>query len=292
MNTATRMALFGLALAAVGGGAAAVGAGLDPLRDDGGDAGHGHASAAPAHADGGHAAPAAAGAPAGLAVAEEGLALVPERTVMALGAASELAFRVVGADGRTVRDFDVEHEREMHVIVVRRDLTGYQHLHPRRDAAGRWTVPLRLDAAGVHRVYADFSTGGRSVTLAADLHVAGAYAPRPLPAPSATASDAGYEVGLDAGEPVAGVPADLEFQVRRDGAPVAGIEPYLGADGHLVALREGDLAFLHVHPEEAEGRGVVRFAATFPSVGRYRLFLQFKHAGAVRTVGYTVEVPR
>ena len=45
------------------------------------------------------------------------------------------------------------------------------------------------------------------------------------------------------------------------------LQPYLGADGHLVALREGDLAFLHVHPEEGAEPGQIRFAAEFPSAG-------------------------
>ena len=59
------------------------------------------------------------------------------------------------------------------------------------------------------------------------------------------------------------------------------IEPYLGARGHLVALREGDLAFLHVHPESEASEGSdIRFAVEYPSEGRYRLFLQFKLDGA------------
>ena len=56
--------------------------------------------------------------------------------------------------------------------------------------------------------------------------------------------------------------------------------------GHLVALREGDLAFLHVHPKE----GTTEFESTFPTVGRYRLFLQFKHDGRVHTAAFTQEV--
>ncbi len=71
------------------------------------------------------------------------------------------------------------------------------------------------------------------------------------------------------------------------------IEPYLGAGGHLVALREGDLAFLHVHPTEShadEHDSSIGFAATFPTAGRYRLFLQFKVDGRVQTVAFTQEV--
>jgi hypothetical protein len=67
--------------------------------------------------------------------------------------------------------------------------------------------------------------------------------------------------------------AELGYAITRDGKPVE-TEPYLGAGGHLVALREGDLAFLHVHPTE----------------GRYRLFLQFKVDGRVETVAFTREV--
>ena len=97
----------------------------------------------------------------------------------------------------------------------------------------------------------------------------------------------------------------LVFAVMQSGQPFERLEPYLGAKGHLVALREGDLAYLHVHPTDdgmdMEGDGSmdmqmndneIMFAATFPTTGRYRLFLQFKTDGEIRTVSYTVEVPR
>ena len=102
----------------------------------------------------------------------------------------------------------------------------------------------------------------------------------------------GYRAGLSAPQAGAGTSADLQYELSRDGRPITDVEPYLGADGHLVALREGDLAFLHVHPEESDAPGVIRFTAALPSAGRYRLFLQFKHEGRVRTVAHTLEVPR
>ena len=78
-------------------------------------------------------------------------------------------------------------------------------------------------------------------------------------------------------------------RVSRGGEPVR-TQEYLGAGGHLVALREGDLAYLHVHPE---GRGeAVSFMTEFPSEGRYRLYLQFKHDGRVHTAEFTQEVAR
>jgi hypothetical protein len=111
-------------------------------------------------------------------------------------------------------------------------------------------------------------------------------------------SDGGYDVRLDAGSPRAGDEAELRVLITHDGHPVH-VQRYLGADGHLVALREGDLAFLHVHPSE-HGHGrrseqeahddSIRFEATFPTTGRYRLFLQFRHEGRVQTVAFTQEV--
>ena len=187
-----------------------------------------------------------------------------------------------------MRDFDVEHTKRMHLIVVRRDMTGFQHLHPapaRRTAAG--PCPPSSRTPGTYRVFADFSVDGRPRTLATDLAVDGEVRTRPLPAPSPTAEVDGMQVRLDEGAARAGAESELRFTVTRDGRPVA-IQDYLGAKGHLVALREGDLAFLHVHPDERS----LRFEATFPTAGRYRLFLQFQVDGRVHTAEFTQEVGR
>jgi hypothetical protein len=225
----------------------------------------------------------------GLAVAEDDLRLVVEQPELPRGRVESLRFRIVDARGRAVRDFDVTHEERMHLILARRDLTGFQHLHPTRSPDGTWTTSVRLDAAGSYRLFADFSHDGTPRTLAGDLRVDGAADLRPLPAPQPTAvSDGGYDVRLDAGEARPGREAELRFTISRDGVPVR-TEPYLGAGGHLVALREGDMAFLHVHPTE-QAESTVGFAATFPTEGRYRLFLQFKHEGRVQTVAFTQAV--
>jgi hypothetical protein len=195
-------------------------------------------------------------------------------------AAEELRFRILDADGRPVRDFDVEHTKRMHLIIVRRDLTGFQHLHPEMDTDGTWSTPMTLAEAGGYRLFADFSHNGEQATLAADLRVDGPADDEPLPEPSPTAtSDGGYDVALAASG------HELRFTITRDGEPVE-VEPYLGAGGHLVALRDGDLAYLHVHPMSHDGNAV-GFHAMFPGPGRYRLFLQFQHDGRVQTVAFT-----
>jgi hypothetical protein len=282
--TTAKLAGFAAALAVLFGGGALAGGLLEPS-PPGGDA----KAAAPAHGqmEGGAMKPMPV--VRGLAVAENGLRVVVENPELRRGATEQLRFRIVDAGGRPVRDFDVEHTKRMHLIVARRDLTDFQHLHPTMDENGTWTTALRLRDAGSYRLFADFSRAQRPTTLAADLRVDGSADLNPLPAPAATAtSDGGYTVRLARGAARAGQQSELRFTITKDGRPVR-TEPYLGAGGHLVALRDGDLAFLHVHPNEHSG-DAVGFEATFPTPGAYRLFLQFKVSGKIQTVAFTEEV--
>ena len=224
----------------------------------------------------------------GLAVSEKGLTLELARRSAPQDKPFELAFRILDRSGRTVRDFDVEHTKRMHFIVVRRDMTGFQHLHPTENADGTWSVPVTLPDAGAYRVFADFSVGDKAYTLADDLTVDGPVRSQALPAPVSSVDVDGLHVTLTEGATEAGAESELAFTVTRDGAPVA-IQDYLGAKGHLVALRQGDLAFLHVHPDENS----LKFMATFPTAGSYRLFLQFKtDDGRLHTAAFTQEVSR
>jgi hypothetical protein len=285
LSTPVKLAAFAALLAVLFGAAALAGAAIGPESEDR-PATAGHDERPGAHG-GGHEASAPAHPVRGLAVAEGGLRLVVEDAELRRGRTERLAFRIVDEDGATVRDFDVEHTRRMHLILARRDLTGFQHLHPEQSADGTWTTRARLGEAGSYRLFADFSHEREPRTLATDLRVDGPASLRPLPAPRATAvSDGGYDVSLGAGAVRPGKEANLRFTITKGGWPVD-TEPYLGAGGHLVALREGDLAFLHVHPTGAGHDEAVGFAATFPTEGRYRLFLQFRHEGRVQTVAFT-----
>jgi hypothetical protein len=281
MSPFAKVAGFAAGLAFVAAGAAFAGSvsGVDPARPAAAGAEmHGMAA--------GDAGPAAK-IVRGLAVSDDGLTLALVRDTAPQGRRSDLRFRILDRRGRTVRRFDVEHTKRMHLVVVRRDLSGFQHLHPRQAADGSWSVPLTVRDAGAYRVFADFSTGDRAHTLAADLLVDGAVRSHPLPAPAASTAVDGMRVTLAGAPSRAGAESDLRFSVTRGGRPVA-VDDYLGAKGHLVALRDGDLAFLHVHPDADE----LRFMAEFPSAGRYRLFLQFRVDGRVHTAELTREVSR
>jgi hypothetical protein len=239
-----------------------------------------------AHA-GGHAA--VHGAPGGLAVSVAGYTLQVSPKAFEAGREETFGLRILDRGGHAVRDFDEQHGERMHLIVVRRDLVHYQHLHPSLGTDGTWSVPLLLPEPGVYRAFADFSVGGASLTLGADLHVPGEMEVTSLPDPTSLVRVDGYEVELDAVTLTAGAASSLTFRIVQESQDVEELEPYLGALGHLVALREGDLAFLHVHPTGgAEGR--ITFHAVFPSMGLYKLFLQFAHESRVYTVGFTMEI--
>jgi hypothetical protein len=161
-------------------------------------------------------------------------------------------------------------------------------------ADGTWSIPLAVAAPGQYRVFADFQPAARTdgLTLGADVPAAGDYQPRPLPPAERTTVVDGYTVTL-AGDLLPGGSSRLTLSVSKDGTPVTDLQPYLGAYGHLVALRDGDLAYLHVHPDGApdDGRTTagpqVTFFAEVPSEGAYRLYLDFQHAGKVRTAEFT-----
>jgi hypothetical protein len=290
VNTAGKLAGFAAALAALFAVGLLAGGAVDPdapVAEGEADAHETEAMSMSGEAEHGAAMPVR-----GLAAAENGMRIVVVDPELERGRVKELAFRIVDESGEAVREFEVEHTKRMHLIVARRDLTGFQHLHPEMRADGTWTTPITLAQAGSYRLYADFVREGEPTTLAGDLRVDGNADLEPLPAPASTYDTDGYEVELASAAARAGEESELSFEVSRDGEPVQ-VDPYLGADGHLVILREGDLAFLHVHPsehEDGEGSGnAVDFEATLPTAGRYRMFLQFRHQG-VHTAAFTEKV--
>ncbi|MFF2186846.1 DUF748 domain-containing protein [Streptomyces sp. NPDC058155] len=303
MNTGLRISAFAAAIVATFGTAYGVGASIGPVVAEKPPAAHdkheearGDEEGHDGGADEGGAANAAAG---GLQISEGGYTLALDTPRVAAGKSTVLRFSVKDDSGRNLTSYEREHGKELHFIVASRDLTVYRHLHPTRAGDGTWSVAAKLPAAGGYRAFADFKPAGKGatgITLGADLAVSGTSEPAALPPVRASAEVDGYRVTLD-GALTPGKARELKLTVSKDGKPVTDLQPYLGAYGHLVALRAGDLAYLHVHPNGEPDDGVtepgpeVSFTATAPSSGAYRLFLDFQHKGEVRTAAFTVDVP-
>ncbi|MFD9504269.1 hypothetical protein [Streptomyces sp. NPDC060035] len=295
MNTAGKITSFTAALAVSFGAAYGLGTAVGPLggTEPAPRADHVNSAASEGGGDGDDHAESPAG---GLQISEAGYTLDLLTPHLKAAQESELRFAVRDGSGRPVTAYQREHDKELHLILASRDLATYRHLHPTRAADGTWSTPVALPAAGDYRVFADFVPGAKNapdVTLGADLAVAGTYKPAELAKPSRTATVDGYTVTLN-GELRPGAAEALTFDVSRAGRPVTDLQPYLGAYGHLVALRAGDLAYLHVHPDgepgddSTESGPGVSFTSTAPSSGTYRLFLDFKHNDTVRTAAFTV----
>ena len=298
MNTPTRVAAFVGGLAAVFAAAIGVGTLTGPVGTVGAASTAERAGHDAGHTDTGTGTTeqtATEDLPGGLMVSQDGYTLAVGQRQLPAAAKAPVQFQILGPDGLPVIRYTTAHGKDLHLIVVRRDLTDFHHVHPQLDAAGTWTVPLDLSDAGVYRLFADFTPADRddNPTLGADLSVTGGYQPDPLPATSRTAEIDGYTVTLD-GTLEPGQEAELTLSVSKGGQPVSDLQPYLAAYGHLVALRDGDLADLHVHPAGEPGDGTtapgpdITFYATAPSAGDYRLFLDFQHGDVVRTAEFSV----
>lgn len=227
--------------------------------------------------------------PGGLAVASQGYVLRPRVTRFTAGEYENFRFTVFANNGSPVTDFAERGDRRMNLVVIRRDFSGYQHLYPVMDPDGTWTVALDLDEPGSYRAFAEFipGTAKTPVTLGVDLDAPGMVEAAPISKVSTIAEIDGYSV-IWTGDLVGGSVSRVEMHVMRDNLPVTDLDPLLGGAARLVILREGDLAYLHVHPVEGPRQNTaVDFDADVPNAGYYRMFLEFQHHGQSRTVEFT-----
>lgn len=223
----------------------------------------------------------------------QGLSLQVATTGLTSNQPTTLAFKVVAADGSAVTQFKVEQTKELHLILVRSDLSSYRHIHPSLASDGTWTVSVTFPKGGSYRMVADFVPilGGAAtarVAITTDLTVKGGGVDTVLPAPSTTATVDGYTVQL-AGLMSSATESTLTFTVMSSAGKRVVLEPYLGAFGHLVAFAKSDLAYTHIHPNSADqNNGMLTFLGQVAAPGAHRLFMQFAAAGKVHTAEFTI----
>ncbi len=170
--------------------------------------------------------------PGGLAIASQGYLLRPRTTRFTAGEFENFRFTVYSSNGQPVTDFARRGDRRMNFFVVRRDMTGYQHLYPVMDPDGTWIVPLELDAPGSYRAFAEFvpGTAATPVTLGVDLEAPGLVEDGPISKVSTIAELDGYTV-VWTGDLIAGSASRIGMHVIRDDLPVTDLDPVLGGRG-------------------------------------------------------------
>jgi hypothetical protein len=204
---------------------------------------------------------------------------------------------IQGQDGRPLDKFDVEHEKQMHMIIVSKDLSFFNHIHPVYKGKGEFSVTTQFPTGGQFELIADFApTGIGAMSKSEWMTVQGTPpADKPVePDASLTKVVDGKEVTLSFDRLMAGMEMNLAFNIKdaQTKKPVTDLQPYLGAVGHVVILNQEGGEYLHVHPLEEKSSGPdAKFMATFPHSGVFKIWGQFQHNGKVFTVPFVVKVP-
>jgi hypothetical protein len=212
---------------------------------------------------------------------------------------------IIDDQGNVLKDLQTEHEKLLHLIVVRKDLNQFQHLHPDfNQATGQFTLSnLTFPTAGDYRIFADYTPIGAqigsdgmplNVVSHEDVTVAGSYTPQPLGSTNTTQNIDGYVVTLTSTPKTIVSGTDvLAFAITKNGKPVTDLQDYLGALGHGVILKDGTLDYIHTHALEtstATQNGTITFHVEFPSAGNYKAFVQFQDQGKVTTADFVILV--
>ncbi len=205
----------------------------------------------------------------------------------------ELRFEVSDPEtGDRVTDFAVVHEKIFHLLMVSHDLEFFAHEHPQLGDDGLFRLGMTFPNSGAYRLLTDFYPEGAT--------------PQMIPLTLTTE-------GFDQGLPTASLPADLTPQrgenvtvsVRTDPeVPIAGLktllffkldtadglETFLGAWAHLLAVSDDLVDLMHAHPTFADGGTDIQVNMIFPRPGVYRIWIQTQREGVVNTVAFNIPV--
>jgi hypothetical protein len=208
-----------------------------------------------------------------------------------------ITIKIQDKDCKTIDKFDTVHEKKMHFIIVSKDLSFFNHIHPDYKGNGEFTVTTQFPTAGVFKVIADITpTGMGAMNKSQWISVKGESPAQKSIEPDATLTKVvdGKEVTLSIEHLMANMELNLNFNIinAQTKQPVTDLQPYLGAVGHVVILSQNAENYLHVHPTDEKASGPdAKFMTTFPHSGVYKIWGQFQQNGKVFTVPFVVKVP-
>ncbi len=198
----------------------------------------------------------------------------------------DLSFAVTDPwKNRPVTKFQLVHERLFHMFVVSQDLEFFLHDHPTLSADGQFHYKnLVLPTPGMYRILGDFYPDAATPQLIAKtLIVPGA--PPPEPQFSEERRLPALELTTVPERPIADMPTQLHFKLT----PGDGLEPYLGAWGHMLVASDDLIDLIHLHPFIADGGPELQFNVVFPRPDHtYRTWIQYQRAGVVNTAHFDV----
>jgi len=206
----------------------------------------------------------------------------------------QLSFTVGHPQKRSrVKEFELTHERLHHLFIVGQDLDFFRHEHPQLGSDGVFRLTTVFPTSGMYRLLSDFyPRHGTPQLIESTVVVSGgpiAAGTKLIPdlAPKRSAN-LEASLTLEPTRPIAGLKTLLFFNLN----PGAGLERYLGAWGHMLAVSEDLVDMIHNHPFLGDGGPHVQFNLIFPRPVAYRLWVQFRRQGIVNTVRFDVPVSR
>ncbi len=237
----------------------------------------------------------------GLEAAVDGYTLSDVKVPQTAGEKGEFEFTILGPTDKPHKEFLLELTKLMHMYVVRKDLTEFQHVHPTLDEkTGRWSVPITFDKPGPYRLVTEFQAlkpdgNWDSRVLGKAFEIDGSYKAVAWTPKYGDAAVDGYDLSLDKMAQLNG--PDMTLKITKGGAEVKDLQPYLQSWAHVTGFRQSDLKVVHMHPNQGPGEDpnalggpVLNLASLFKTAGKYRLFVQFQTAGTLHTAPVDVEV--
>jgi hypothetical protein len=200
----------------------------------------------------------------------------------------KLALMLHDSQGNMLKEFEPNHEKLAHLILIREGLDEFAHLHPSVDGSGNIRETYTFSKAGKYHVYLDYKAKGQPPTTSqSELTIAGHAEPAEKLVPNATGLVRGDGVQAEITVRDAdGASRIVSFQLQDNNLePIRDLEQYLGAMGHLVVVSASGADYVHAHPlTKASVDGKVEFEVHFQSPGVYKLWGQFQRGGHVYTL--------
>lgn len=212
---------------------------------------------------------------------------------------SDLSFTLLDPQGDPVTAYTEEQTKQLHLYVVRDDLSDFRHLHPTLADDGTWTARVDLTDPGTYRVIAEFvpdsaedNPDGDHVVLGEEATVEGAPPATPE-APGREGSDGMVTVTAPETLP-AGEDTQFDLTVSDGDDGVLNLGTYLGSYAHLTGFDVETGRFVHAHPLGApvvtDAGSDLTFHTALGTPGTYRFFVQVRVDGFVHTVPLTTTV--